>query len=851
MEKALRKALLILISATPVFYGSLLTASEFGIGFTESEYTAYYDAGESSLDWDFSSGYLYLPYGSEENILQGNYPGPPNMENPKQDVSPQPNTNKPQNGYTFIVQYDCFISGVARFASSGGGNQDVRFWTDDVEECSSGMGQSGYWGPYTACVSDAYWAAIPVDFLTENYPLTNNNTYWIVNVHDGDDEHLIGQITNPVSATSFITLYSYWYLKNDTLSPLTSREGEGGVDLKGIADLGLSRFTTPGSLTTKTIDLGKGHDEVTKVDVENFEVSFQTTNARSSFDKIEKTGAMAYNLRYTTISALGRTPVCSADFEISESSNNVNFSEFKTDFADVHLRYIKLKMALTTQHRGVTPLLDDVKITYNAYPEKISTGSINVSPSSISSRDEILVTSSKPQFVCPASFDLDGDEITYNFVLAKNNTFSTPVFSKSVTSASSTTPVAVDCTAALQDKTTYYLKIDISDEQGASVLFDSEFTFKTNLTQFLCTDSSILNGERVLAAEVQSGISFSFPLELDFSTGSAGQAIEFLDSTGNSVPYNISSPAGSELTVVPSAGAILPCERYSIEISTALMDLMFGGFLEESFSINFLTLNDNSVQYTSELAGAKMVLPAGSVAADYFLEVSTIRVAGDAQLEAAADSVIGSAFIIPVSTEVFLFDITDANGADITSINGASLTLPFYQDSVDVEGISVSLKNKLKIFMLNETTGKWVLVPGTQNMSASAGSMMLSGGSVIAGPGSGGKFALLAYPENTATSVQLRNIPNPFYLGQITEITSGLFTLGVRNVKIGIFTLIGHKIYERSYTSSELGDIKWDGKNKDGAYVASGIYILKAEINYTSGDSETKTRKIGFIRSWD
>ncbi|MFH1352022.1 MAG: hypothetical protein ABIH68_00415, partial [bacterium] len=593
------------------------------------------------------------------------------------------------------------------------------------------------------------------------------------------------------------------------------------------------------------------HDEVTKVDIENFEVSFQTANARSSFNKIEKTGAMAYNLRYTTIAALGRTPICSADFEISESSDNVNFSEFKTDFADVHMRYVKLKMALTTQHRGVTPLLDDVNITYNAYPERISTGSINVSPSSISSKYEILVTSSKPRFVWPASFDLDGDEITYNFVLAKDNTFSSAVFSKSVTSVSSTTPVAVDCTAALQDKTTYYLKIDISDAQGASVLFDSEFTFKTNLTKFLCTASSVLDEDRVLLAEIQNGISFSFPMELDFSTGSTGNAIEFLDGYGTVVPYNISPLSGSELTIIPSAGVILPCRRYSIEISPALKDYMFGGFLEESFSINFLTLNDDSDSYTMEFSGAKMVLPAGSISGDYFLEVSTIQVAGNAQLEAAADSVIGSAFVIPVSTEVFLFDLTDAHGADVTSIDGASLTLPFYQDSVDVEGVSVSLENKLRIFMLNEDTGKWILVPGAQNMSASACSLSLAGGSVSASPVSGGKFALLAYPENTATSVQLRNIPNPFYLGQVTEITSGLFTLGVRNVKIGIYTLVGHKIYEKNYSSLELGDIKWDGKNKDGAYVASGIYILKAEINYTSGNSEIKTRKIGFIRSWD
>jgi len=849
MEKALRKALFTLISVSAVFCSSVLYASEFSIGFASD---TYYDDSSSTLDWDISNGYLYLPLGSEENILQKNYPGPPNMYNPQQDVLP-PTWNKTQCGYTFLVQYDCFISGVARFTSSGGGNNEVRFWTDNVEECSSGMGQSAYWGPYTVCDQDAYWTEGPIDFLTENYPLTKNNTYWIANVHDGNHEHLIAKIPNPVSATSFIKLLSYWYLKNNTLSPLDSREGEGGVDLKGIADLHFKQFNLSGSLITKVIDLGEGHDEVTKVDIKNFEVSFQTANARSSFDRIEKTGAMAYNLRYTTITALDRAPVCSADFEIQESSDSVSFGGFKTAFTDVHSRYIKVKMALATQHRGVTPLLDDVKITYNAYPSKISTGAINISPSVLSSRYEILVTSSKPRFVCPASFDLDGDEITYTFVLAKDDTFSSSseVFSKSVTSVSSTTPVAVDCTDALQDKTTYYLKIDISDAQGASVLFGSAVRFKTNLTKFLCTGSSILNEERVLTAKIRNGVSFSFPLELDFSTGSAGQSIEFLDEAGALVPYSITSLSGSELTVVPSAEAILPCRTYSVKISTALKDLMFGGFLEESFSINFLTLNDNSDSYTMEFSGAKMVLPDGSVSANYFLEGSTLQVAGNAQLEAAADSVIGSAFIIPVSTEVFLFDITDANGADITSINGASLTLPFYQDSVDVEGVSVSLKNKLKIFMLNEDTGKWVLVPGAQSMSAAASSPLLSGGSVSASPVSGGKFALLAYPENTATSVQLRNIPNPFYLGQETEIASGLFTLGVRNVKIGIYTLVGHKIYEKNYSSTELGGIKWDGKNKDGAYVGSGIYILKAEINYTNGNQDVRTRKIGFIRSWD
>jgi len=861
MKKMLRKLSLILVSAViPVVYAPVLQSSEFSIGFTESEYVTYYDvASSTNLDWDYSSDYssgcyLYLSLGfmehgtTEENILERNYPDSPPVQ---KNITP-PTENDPQSGYTFLVKEDCFISGVARFTDAYGTNQQVRFWTDDVEECPFPMDPegSGYWGPYDWTVPDTVWGEGPIDFIEYNYPLTKNNTYWVANVNS-DYAHKIAQIAgNPFSSwPDGIEIVDYWYLKNSALSPVDGRDGEGGSELKGVADLHLRQFVSSGTLVTKAIDLG-----AVKVDIENFEVSFQTVNARNSFNKIEKTGSMAYNLRYATITLLGRTPVCAVDFEISESSDNVNYGQFKSNFSDIHLRHIKLKMNLTTEHKGITPLVDDVKITYNAYPEKILTASIKISPSQLTLKKELLVTSSTPTFAWDASPDFDGDNVTYNFKLATDPGFSKVVFSASPASQPSDTEVSVICSAALQDRTTYYYKIDIEDAKGAEVPFDSPLKFETELTKFLCLASGVSNDERVVTGQIQSGVNFTFSKELDFSTGSIGKAIEFLDGEGNPVPYSTGSLSGSEFSVVPST-PILPCRRYSIKISTALRDSLRGLFLSESVFINFLTLNDKSNPYTAELSGARMVLPAGSVSADYFAEVSQYEIAVDTQLSAANDVAIGSAFIIPVSTDVFLVDITDINGADVPSISGASLGLPFYEDSVDVEGVSVSLKDKLRIFILNENTGQWALVPGEQNIVPASGyssPKKLSGGSVTANLVSGGKFALLAYPETTATNVQLRNIPNPFYMGGETEIVSGLFSImEVENVEVQIYTLIGHLIYEKKYSSTELGDIKWDGKNKDGAYVGSGIYILKAKINSTTGSSEIKTRKIGFIRSWD
>lgn len=841
MKKMLKEQLLILIFTTiSVIYAPVLQSSEFSIGFSSSEYNTYYDALSSTLEWDFLSEYLYLPYyEGEENILQDNYPGG-NIDiiAPPQSSGQDKGT---QSGYTFFSKVDCFISGVSRYTSSNGGNSIVRLWTDDAEENSSGISNS--WLPSLSCGQEPFWAGVPVDFLVQNYPLTKNNTYWIANLHDKNSAHKIGSIPgSPYSSwTDGIKIVDYWYLLIQGMAPSAANRQDSKPYLYGVADLWLRRFMLSGSLTTKVIDFG-----AEKVDIKNFEVSFETANTKSSFNKFEKTGSMAYNVRYATITALGRTRVCAASFEISESSDNVNFSEFKTDFTDIHMRYIKLKMNLETQHRGITPLIDDVKITYNAYPEKISTGSINISPSAMTFGYEILVTSSEPRFSWPASYDFDGDEITYYFVLSDTDTFSTVVFSESVTSVPSSTQVAVVCSEVLEDRVVYYFKIDILDEQGASVPFGSAVRFETELANFLCTATGVSNAERVLPSQIQSGIAFTFTKEI--STESVKNAVELLDGENNSISYSVTAISQKQFSIVPSV-TIKPCQRYTIKVSTALKDSLRGLPLSTSVSINFLTLSDNDSQYTAELSGARVVLPVGSISEPYFLEVSQYEIAVDTQLSAANAAAIGSAFVIPVSTDVFLIDITDINGADITSISGASLSLPFYKDSVDVEGVSVSLKDKLRVFMLDENTNQWVLVLGKQVPASSYSSpKKLSGGSVTANL-SGGKFALLAYPESLATNVQLRNVPNPFYLGQETKVVSGLFSImEIKNVEVQIYTLIGHLIYEKKYSSSELGDIKWDGKNKDGAYVGSGIYILKAKINTTAGSSEVVTRKIGFIR---
>ncbi|MCD6311588.1 MAG: hypothetical protein J7M11_03920, partial [Elusimicrobia bacterium] len=646
-----------------------------------------------------------------------------------------------------------------------------------------------------------------------------------------------------------------WYIKNVETAPGSADDPSANLEvipahLYGVPDLRLNRFDSVGSLVTKVIDLG-----ASKVEINDFLAVFQTSNAQIGFDAVSKTDVMAYSITYDMISALGRTPQCAAAFSIAQSSDGVNFGTYETVFAGtINKRYIKIRSELTTEHRGITPIVDSISMPYNCYPEPID-------ESSVEPVDGALVTEKSPVFSWDPSYDHDGDTVTYTLSFSANPSFDPLIFSSETVSVPASTFVVVNCPVELADKTTYYFRIDAVDSNGALTEYERTFSFRTELTPLYLVNSDIINGSRVIASYVQNGFVLQFSKDINFGTFPG--AFTFIDASSAAVTCGFSQPGLSSVKVVPT-DVIEPCRSYHFAVGLSLKDTVGLGISEE-VSVDFGTLNSKSDSYTSFVDGSSATISAGGSPEDFYIESAklAINLADNPELLAANNSANSSAFVIAVSTAAFSYDITNFASAEISPLSGMTMKVPYSQASLSVptgalslgaarhrrisqgsasaENITVSAE-LLRVFKLNESSNQWGLVPGEQSVDTVSRT-------VTAHPTSGGTFALLAYPSNPAANVQLRNIPNPFYKGGApTEII--YYLSADANVKAKIYTRVGHLIYEKEYASGDTGglaavnSISWDGKNDDGAYVASGIYLLRLEIE----GEDARTRKIGFIR---
>ncbi|PKM99588.1 MAG: hypothetical protein CVU78_05600 [Elusimicrobia bacterium HGW-Elusimicrobia-2] len=815
------------------------------INFSEASASAYYDASSSSLTWDSTRSYLYLPLGTQKNVFSTKYP----------NLSPvNPPNLTAQMGCSLVVQDDCYISGVARWAGANGGNPIVRMWTNDTEEYAGGitypwvdMGVGNYQG----------WVERSVDFSLSLYPLTAGNTYWLANVADGIPAHQVGDAGAATSGCDYVSVAvvggqpQRWYIKNDETppgsdsSPSENLEFAGAPNLYGVPDLRLNRFNAAGALISKKIDLG-----ATKVAVSDFQATFQTSNAKIGFEAggpVTKSGAMAYDITYNYISKLRRAPKCSAVFSIAQSSDGDNFGAFQTAFAGViDKRYIKIRMELTTEHRGITPIVDSVNISYNCYPEAIEA-------SSVSPAEGALVTASSPVFRWSPAEDNDGDMVTYTLSLSDTASFDDLVFSTTAVSVPSSTYVAVNCPVELDDKTTYFFRIDAEDSNGAFTGYEQTFSFKTELMPLYLADSDIINGSRVITSYVQNGFVLQFSKDINFGTFSG--AFTFIDASSSPVVCTFSAPTPSSVRVLPS-DTIEPCKSYYFSVGLSLKDTVGLGIREEA-SVYFGTLNSKTAAYTTTVAGSSITISAGGSPEDFFVIPANLAISPteNTDLLTANNLANSTAFVIALSSEAFSYSITNSAGAEIISLTGLTVKLPYEPVSLSVSLSAVALSagrralsdnitvppELLRVFKLNENSSQWGLVPGNQAVDTVSKT-------VTAYPASGGTFSLLAYPSNPAANVQLRNTPNPFYRGSLTAIT--YYLSAAVSVKAKIYTQIGHLIYEQEYAAGAPGgqaavnSITWDGKNKSGAYVASGIYLLRLEI----AGEDARTRKIGFIR---
>ena len=242
----------------------------------------------------------------------------------------------------------------------------------------------------------------------------------------------------------------------------------------------------------------------------------------------------------------------------------------------------------------------------------------------------------------------------------------------------------------------------------------------------------------------------------------------------------------------------------------------------------------------------KITFPTGSISEDTFVTVTgTTAALSAAQL---ADIQNNAGIVNPSTTATF-----DQVNVAIQSSSGTVLsnmilkddaTLQIHYDDIEVTNKGwVDSASTLAIFYWDGL--HWVKIGGTVD---TANNLITASVRNLSGECS--KYVVMGVTPSTGGDIRDVSVsPNPFTPGQTGFDTATLtFTLNpdktYSTVKIRIFNLRGRKV--RSYSvdgSTHSGVVPWDGRDKDGYYVKSGIYIYQI----TAG-SQTYSGKIVLIR---
>ena len=97
----------------------------------------------------------------------------------------------------------------------------------------------------------------------------------------------------------------------------------------------------------------------------------------------------------------------------------------------------------------------------------------------------------------------------------------------------------------------------------------------------------------------------------------------------------------------------------------------------------------------------------------------------------------------------------------------------------------------------------------------------------------------MAYIPNITGISEVINFPNPFNMTTDNYITFAPLPSG-ENVFIEIYTLDGELVQT---INAQYGTCQWDGRNKDGDKVSSGMYLYMVKMN-----EEKKIGKMTVIR---
>ncbi len=246
------------------------------------------------------------------------------------------------------------------------------------------------------------------------------------------------------------------------------------------------------------------------------------------------------------------------------------------------------------------------------------------------------------------------------------------------------------------------------------------------------------------------------------------------------------------------------------------------------------------VTFATTDGAASFTLPAGALP-DARLYVSVdpsgtpLRVT-PSTIDHANGALSGFVLIPGTSIEVLAYTSQGLYGIGFSSPVTLRLNYPDVNHDGIVDSVSVRA-DTLRLGTLNEANGTWEMITGASiDKSTNRVSMPLSHFSVYA------LFGSLASP----TLADAKVYPSPWLVGSEGKFDAEAVRIAnlTESGQVRIYTLGMEFVREMSFSLADAGSISWDGKNKDGQNVKSGVYLIHLE----SSSGETKTLKVGIER---
>ena len=316
----------------------------------------------------------------------------------------------------------------------------------------------------------------------------------------------------------------------------------------------------------------------------------------------------------------------------------------------------------------------------------------------------------------------------------------------------------------------------------------------------------------------------SFTKAINPATLTGFQVVKVRDRMGNAVSQSVAgttAAAGTDSYQFTPTAALDGNSLYEVRITTAVKDAQ-GNALAQAVSGRYLTFMHHAEEnIATGLNGATVDIPAGALAADGYVSVST---PAPTMVSAATGKLIsntGDSLRSPLAGSLAaLGTLTEAAVPQALSLP-VTVSLPYTDNAAGVvTGTAPPVKSKtLAVYRLDEAHNVWVRMPSTVDPATHR---------VTASVSFLSSFALIGREDADVTEAVA--FPVPWRAGAgIKDITfSGVGQTG----KIDIFTPDGLLVKEIPIGTGSQES--WDVTNADGRPVATGVYFYRVNASGSS-----------------